>query len=62
MGAAIREISTPLARIVKVYLEALTGFRHMYYQEGLSTLVSGGFVLEDGSKLREWWQYVHSKD
>lgn len=35
----------PFSRILKVYIQALTGFSHVYAPDGLNTLLSQGCVL-----------------
>ena len=53
----------PLARTLKVYIEVLTGFSHVYCPDGLSnTLLSQGYVFENGSHCGNGGQNVHSKD
>ena len=43
------------ARILKVYIEALTGFGHILSPDGLiNTLLSQGCVLETGSPVGPW--------
>lgn len=49
-------------RILKVYLEAFTGFSHMYFPDGLHhTLLSQGCVLENSSSCGKGGQKVHGK-
>ena len=45
----------PPTRILKVYIETLTGFRHIFSPDGLNnTLVSQGFIYE--KRLPLWEQ------
>lgn len=51
----------PLARILNIYIEALTGFSLIYSPDGLNTLLSQGHVL--GTALSMGMvSRVHSKD
>lgn len=50
-------------RILKVYIAALSEFRHMRHPDGLNnTLLSQGCVLENDSHCRKGGQNVHSRD
>lgn len=53
----------PSARIVKVYMEALPGFRPIFHPDGLEdTLLSQAWVLASASNCGNYWQYLHFKD
>ena len=51
------------ARMLKVCVEALTGFSHVYCPDGLNnTLISESCDLENGSHCENVEQNVNSKD
>ena len=53
----------PSARILNVYVEALTGFSHLYRPDDLNnTLVSQGCMLENGFHYGNGGQKAHFKD
>ena len=37
------------SRILKVHIETLTGFNHIYCSDSINTLLSHGFLLKNGS-------------
>lgn len=50
-------------RILKVHMEAFTGFNHIHSLDGLNnTYLSQGCVLEDGSYCTNSGQSRHSKN
>lgn len=50
-------------KILKIYVEAFTGFSHVYHPDGLyNTLLSQGCVLQNGSHCVNDGQKVFSKD
>lgn len=52
-----------LARILKVYIEALTGLSHVDHPDGLkTTFLCQGCVLGAASGNREGKKYTYSKD
>lgn len=51
------------ARLLKNYIEDLTGFRHVHCPDGLNTaLFSQSHILETGSQYENGEQNVYSKD
>lgn len=66
LGLGGRKTSTALhspTRILKVYIEALTGFSHIYHPESLNTtLLSQGSILRAVSGNKEGKWNTHSKD
>ena len=61
-GTYIRGLSWA-ATVLKVYIEALVGFSHIYRPDGLNnTLLFQGYVFETGSYCGNSGQNVHSKD
>lgn len=53
--------SLPPIRILKVYMEALTGFGNVYHPDGLNNLLCQGYVLENSSHCRNGGQSVYSQ-
>ena len=49
-------------RILKVYVETLMGFSHMFHLGDLKTLLSQDCVLENSSHCGNGGQNVHSKN
>lgn len=57
------DLCTCATRILKVHMEAITGFNHISHSVGLSnTLLSQGYILKNGFQPRECGQTLHSKD
>lgn len=55
--------SQPPTRFLKVYIEALMGFSHVYSPSGLNdTVISEDCVLENSSHCRNDGQNIYSKD
>lgn len=53
----------PPTKTLKVYIEALTGFSHVYHSNGLNNSMSfQGCVLENGSGCGNGGQKTYSKD
>lgn len=51
----------PPARILKVYVETLTGFSHIYHPDGLNNIsLSQGFMLENDSHCGTGRENVNS--
>lgn len=56
------QISPPPANIMKVYIEALTGFSHVCHPESPGHIRVGRLGLKEGSRLWEWWAEPAFKD
>ena len=53
----------PPSRILKVYVEPLPGFSHIYGSDHLNdALISQGYILENDSHCENGWQNIPSKD
>lgn len=62
LSSAQREVPMhPPARILKVYIEALTGFSHVYCPDDL-TLFFQGCILENSSPCENGGSNIYSKD
>ena len=62
-GCKMSRFLHPPTIILKVYIEALTGFSHVYHPDGLNTtFLCQGCILGAASGNREGKKYIYSKD